>query len=221
MRNLHLLAAAALCLSSCDNPKSASKNHFAAALNQAYTHQPLCLAVGNGNVVAANQPEKNFEKVYFSATPGGFSFGDPLSQFDALAAAGFYDKGQDTILAATLFGQGRPQNVTVYTITKAGQAASAVAEGPVADMRHRQFCYGMLKVKKIIDYTEPTAAMGSTVSEVRHTTEVQNRAKWSEAPAVLSAFPEIPTSVDEHTQTATLVLTNEGWRDSRDQNGSQ
>ncbi len=221
MRTLLLLPVAALCLSSCDNPKSASKDHFAAALNQAFKHQPLCLMIGNGNVIASNQPDKNFEKAYFNANPAGFGFGDPLAQFDALTAAGFYDRGNDTILAATLFGQGRAQNVTVYTITKAGQDASTVAEGPMADMRHRQFCYGTLRVKEIADYTEPTAAMGSTISEVRYTTEVQDRAKWSEAPAILSAFPTVATSVNGQTQRAVLVLTNDGWRDSRDRNGSQ
>ena len=69
-------------------------------------------------------------------------------------------------------------------------------------------------MEKINWYTEPTPANGVTLSKVSYEAEFKPE-KWAEK--LLEKGGEQWPQIDRtRTQTATLVQTNQGWRDIRE-----
>jgi hypothetical protein len=93
--------------------------------------------------------------------------------------------------------------VTDYHWTEAGQAA----------LSERGLCYGTAKLQDVVRWTEPAEFMGGKMTQVTYTYTVENRPQWVESQAFRTAFPGVAAQLNQTSEgTATLVLTNEGWR---------
>jgi hypothetical protein len=67
------------------------------------------------------------------------------------------------------------------------------------------------------NFTEPSAFMGATVSQVDYHYKLADAAGWLKNPAILEAYPEFADVVkDVAAARATMVLAANGWiRDKR------
>ena len=139
----------------------------------------------------------------------------PRPEYEAFAAAGLLRKD----VAANGVD-------VVYTLTDEGRTTQfKPREGdPARDPN--LFCGGVMKVDKILNYTEPADGNGVRETHVTFTTKLGNVPKWVSNPAIQISFPNwAPVTLSNparakalsvQRKTATLQLTHNGWRDSGD-----
>lgn len=218
---------AALALAGCADPKVASKDNFKQAINAYWAKNPLCIDAPDGSFrpVDAKPDDPAFpayspaissaKNAYERQTAMNFAYTlFPLSQAGLLKVTTKQMKG-------TYSGSPTTAMVDEYTLTDAGKAAfkdTGKRIGNVSSSAHRtgKFCYGTPEVVDIVRYTEPSSAMGQTVSEVSYTYRLKDRPKWSENSALLAKEPLMAAQSGNTDARDIVVLTNEGWRDARD-----
>ena len=98
----------------------------------------------------------------------------------------------------------------VFTITDKGMAQTRSGlHGPL-------FCIGKQRVDKVLYYTDPaTNAMGLTVSQVVYEADV-NLEGWAQRLLNRGSADWKDSLQTRRTEQATLVKTNDGWRDLRE-----
>lgn len=129
-----------------------------------------------------------------------------LKQLAILEKQDYYQKSKDTVPAAS--GSTDTINVSVYKLTEKGEKNTRGKN----QMPH--FCIGHQKVNKINWYTEPSPSNGMTVSRVSYEAQFVPE-KW--IGKLLKAGGNEKLPFDEvRAQTATLVKTSDGWKDSRE-----
>lgn len=204
-----LTVAAALMLAACsgDNPGKAT---FEKAINHYVSQKGICVPLAvqiesNGTAgqtwLGAGQikiPERNAlgEKINDAA----------IAQMRVMDGEGFYKKQ-----AAETFefpGTAAKTKVQVYELTEKGRGK---IEQGAAEPR---FCIGTQKVEKINWYTEPTPSDGLTVSKVSYEARFETE-RWAEKLFKAAGTSWQPPEATR-TKTATLVKTNDGWRDIRE-----
>lgn len=125
-------------------------------------------------------------------------------QMEQLVRANVYDKEKEQKI-----GEGQQiQRVAVYRLTEHGRdVIRATPHGGT-------LCVGWIQAQKINYYTEPTAVNGYTVSQVSYEAKLVPE-KW--ATSLLKSEPQYKNWLKETaSQNATLVKTNDGWRDIRE-----
>lgn len=124
-------------------------------------------------------------------------------QMDILVGAGIYDDA-----GVTKIGEGEhTMRFLTYRLTEKGRNAFQYTP-------HGHFlCIGTLNVKKIHYYTEPAPSNGLTLTQVSYDADIKTE-RW--ARKLLKDNPYYEGLNQTETRTATLVKTNEGWRDVRD-----
>lgn len=102
------------------------------------------------------------------------------------------------------------QVISVYRLTERGsQAIRRTSHGGV-------LCVGKHQAEKVNFFTEPTPVRGYTVSQVSYEAKIVPE-KW--AKSLLKDDPNHKDILDKKsTRSATLVKTNDGWRDIRELN---
>lgn len=122
------------------------------------------------------------------------------NQMDILTNAGLYHQEKEQRV-----GEGdEAVRYLVYSLTDKGRAA--FRELPAASL----LCVGHEKVEKINFFTTPTPSNGVTVSQVSYEAKVELEG-W--AKKLLKDTPYLEGLNNTETKSATLVQTNEGWRD--------
>jgi hypothetical protein len=139
----------------------------------------------------------------------------PKPEYEALAAAG--------LLRKDVAADGVD---VVYTLTEEGRKTQfkPLDGEPVKDPN--LFCGGVLKVDKIINFTEPADGNGVRETQVVYTAKLASVPKWVSNPAIQISLPNWtpvvlgnPTrakALSAQRKTAKLQLTHKGWRDSGD-----
>lgn len=131
-----------------------------------------------------------------------------LKQMDLLYNEGFYDKTNTEVPSVN--GDDDIQ-ILVYNLTEKGN--KQIRGNKKTDPR---FCIGTQKVEKINWYTEPSPFNGMTISRVSYEARFIPE-KWLADLFKAGGSNKLPLSMEEvRIQTATLVKTNEGWKDSRE-----
>ena len=162
----------------------------------------------------------NFERglnLYLQANPQCFWTGGKLpgnyigslkgendgSDFDKLVAVGLLSKTPGEIY----HGGGTTGRIWHYDLTDAGRKLASES------FHGTDLCFGMKKVVKIVNFTEPGENKESTVT---YTWELTNIPKWAYDPAVSASLTHVvqtdSSSEQEHNAQAQMVLTNLGWR---------
>lgn len=130
-------------------------------------------------------------------------------QLQVLTRAGLYEKAGKKEQKA-LLGSDLKVPVSSYQLTEEGkkQFIRATAQG-------HALCLGQVKVDKVVWFTEPTPANGVTITQVRYQPEykLERFAKQ----LMKEGMPELKDKLEQQDElTATLVRTDQGWRDVRE-----
>jgi hypothetical protein len=184
-----LLFAATGCL----DKKAPTATNMEEGINHYLAREPQCMAF------AANYPTQPITNP--TMLPG----------YDALVTVGLLTRSN-----AGANASGQP--LYSYALTSKGQSTKWDGHDPIGNQQPRVLCYGKLQVDKIINFTEPADDRGVHESHVTYTTKFVNQANWATDPVVVKAWGNLipPPAVMQRKQTATLGLTNEGWRLSED-----
>lgn len=204
MKRLSLLGVIAvmhLSLNGCANPKDANKGNFKAAINDYLKNERACikLTVGFGTNIAFP----------YETRINSYSYNQKkLTKFTAI---GF--------LSSQILDSSTYKNRVIYNLTDKGLSHF--------DESRSGFCYGNLRVKEILNFTEPNsnsnsvlsqylALSGYTASTVNYTTEIVDVDDWAKSKTTQQMFPTIKSKLRKDKPlryTTILILTNDGWVD--------
>lgn len=188
-----------LSLSGCANPKDANKGNFKAAINDYLENKRACvrLTARFGTNIAF--PYKTSRNYYTSNQ-------QKLRKFTVL---GF--------LSSQVTDNSRYRRRVIYNLTDKGLSHF--------DESRSGFCYGKLRVKEILNFTEPNSnsnsvafqyspQFGYTTSTVNYTVETIDIENWAKSKETQQMFPTIKSRLNKDKPlryTTTLILTNNGW----------
>jgi hypothetical protein len=190
-------------LGACHSAKDATDGNFAKAIdakfsegcvpvkfNIGFSKFPVSVAVVQPGILTSVDDARRLNES---------SFG-PL---DALVAAGLLTGTEAQIDRP--YGLKGKEPGKVYALTDAGTNA-------LKDPAAATFCAGHYKVDEVVNFTEPSNAMGATVSDVHYTFSPVDVPAWANSDAVKKAFPSLVEELGSHQKgRATLVLMNNGW----------
>lgn len=198
-------------LAACGGKQEASKNNFAKALDDYMSRQRVCQPVSLGLDAAGSDTAKI---VWLGAReiriPLKNADGDKinklaLKQMSVLTDADLYEEGEKASMAVG----GKLVPVAVYHRTPKGDQQIAPSSGGTL------LCLGTQKVDKVVLYTEPTPANGVTVAKVVYDAQLVPE-KWADKLWSLGNHDKQSLLTDVQRESATMVLTNQGWRDMRE-----
>lgn len=206
------LAAATLLLAACSDSNKAGKAAFEKAINQYAKQAGVCLPSALDIQNPQGFPSRNnivlgepLIRVAERDLNGNKINETALKQLKIVSKEGFYQEGDTETLAAP---DKRDIKIRTYTLTDKG--ATQTLESPHGVL----FCLGNQEVDKINWFTEPTPADGITISKVSYQAKFKPEG-WAEK--LLEAGGSDWQRIESvRNQTATLVKTNEGWRDIRE-----
>lgn len=221
MRVVLAVCAGALLVSGCSDPKKASNGNFEKAIDAYLEKQPLCVNAPTSSTKPAGQEKDTGAYpayVMMPTAPAGQElFQMQTRQFDALVKAGLLSARNDTISyhdSWSMSSDTKKLAAKVYDLTDTGRKALSKSAdgGPFGD----KFCYGTAQVDEVTQFTEPSPALGATVSSASYTYHVKDQAGWASDLTVQEAFPILKKATGDKLEGKTqLVLTNNGWVDAR------
>ncbi|UOO81196.1 hypothetical protein LVJ83_09470 [Uruburuella testudinis] len=203
---------AALLLAACSGGNEAGKSTFKKAIDQ-YAEQhgvclPLALNVQNPQGFEARAHVTLGEALIRMAetdTHGNKINREAHSQIELLEDQGFYKQADTETLP-----QPDQKDIKIRRYELTDKGAAQTLESPHGPL----FCIGTQEVEKINWFTEPAPANGITVSKVSYQAKFKPE-RWAEK-LLKKGGAEWANIESTRTQTATLVQTNEGWRDIRE-----
>jgi len=198
MRFPYIVLAAVLLLGSCLDPKKASDSNFKKAIQAKLDKESVC--------ITAMAPEK-------LADVGGKHSSTPM--IDSLVALGMIAGHPITIIDKDFgFTSSRPG--MEYVITEKGkqfERADKNAGMSLGGGSYTSLCSGKKEVVDIVRYSEPSAMMGQTISQVTYTYKITDLASWMRDPAFLKAYPVDLRAADAPVEAKMgLILMSDGWR---------
>lgn len=218
MRSIVAVAAVAVLVAGCSDPKAASKKNFETAINDWISQNPPCLSLPYSGVRAADRAaDAGVFPLYVEAAVSEHPMRlenqkKAAAPFEALKVAGLLKAEPAEITQSGFFPGPKPKlAVVAYTLTPEGEKAFS-AKGNSRMMADPSFCYGEPRVKEIVRFTEPRDMLGMTVSQVEHTYQLKNMPEWAKSKPMQETFPQLARDNAETLQgKAAVVLTNEGW----------
>lgn len=205
------LAATAL-LAACSGSNEASKSTFEKAINHYAEQHGVCLPLAlNVQTPQGFESRRNVMlgepliRIAERDTNGGKINESALKQMKIFDKEGFYKPGNTETVSVD-----NERDIKVYTYELTEKGAAQMLESPHGPL----FCIGNQKVGKVHWFTKPTPADGVTVSKVSYEAEFKPQG-WAKK-LLKEGGAEWARIENSRTQTATLVQTNEGWRDIRE-----
>ena len=198
LRTHDVLVVVLLGLSACSNPKDASDENFAAALNRELADDRECLRF---KLPAEHYPARKGE----TAHPDG-----EQQALDALVAKGLLAKRTET----KPDWRGIKAVTDIYELTKKGE--EFVPKDKVRgflESSNTELCYGVGKVEEVTNFSAPNSVLGQTVSVVHYTYKVRDVTEWANEPALLQ-FEKLASAVrgEAIARQESLMLTGNGWQ---------
>lgn len=217
MNNINkcLILLACVSLSACgDDDNHVSKSDLEKALAQSPQAGSVCVpftldttAVGQNDEVRLGAAEIRLLK---NAPNGKRANVKAMEQMDILVDADIYD--DEGVTKEQGSEHDKVVRYATYRLTETGrQAFRATPHGAF-------LCIGTWEVKKIHYYTEPAPSNGVTLSRVSFDAKIKTE-RW--ARKLLKNSPYYEGLSQTETRTATLMKTNQGWRDIHALSGTQ
>ena len=206
-------------LAGCSDSKKASDGNFKKAIDAYLVKKPMCINAPTSDTRPAGQEKGASPFPAYVAMPtapaGQSNFEDRTRSFDALVKSGLASTSTGTIESDSSWGGSKTKlAVKIYNLTEQGQ--KAFVKSPDGNPYGNDFCYGTPAVSEVTQFTEPSAAFGATMSSVAYTYHVNDQAGWATNPAMVEAFPILKQATGDKLEgKTTVVLTNNGWVDSR------
>nr|WP_314432314.1 hypothetical protein [uncultured Brevundimonas sp.] len=218
MRSIVAVAAFAVLVAGCSDPKAASKKNFETAINDWVSQNPPCLPLPYSGVSAADRAaDAGVFPIYVEAAVSEHPMRlenqkKAAVPFEALAAAGLLKGEPAEITQSGFFAGPQPKlAVVAYTLTPEGEKAFS-EKGASRRISIPSFCYGEPAVKEIVRFTEPGDMMGMTFSQVEYTYQLKNLPEWAKSKPMQETFPQLARdNADTLEGKAAVVLMNEGW----------
>ncbi|OXJ06753.1 hypothetical protein CFB45_37455 [Burkholderia sp. HI2500] len=138
---------------------------------------------------------------------------DATRPYEVLVKAGLLSARDGTTKETPLFGTG-PKDVPakIYNLTDEGKKALANPDGKGTDL-----CAGHYKVDEVVRFTQPSNALGSTMSEVSYTFSTVDVPAWAKSDEVRQVYTGLASQLADHQKGRTmLVLASDGWIDASD-----
>ncbi|MDO1509132.1 MULTISPECIES: hypothetical protein [unclassified Neisseria] len=208
------LTAAALLLAACSNGNNADKTTFEKTINRYASGNSVCLPIAlnvqnhNGiNIISTDTVlGEPVIKIVEKNLDGKNVNEQAIKQMQILDSEGLYKKGESETL--NVLDSKNNIKIRVYTLTEKGQTRTRLTpQGP-------RFCLGKQTVKKINWFTEPAPYNGVIMTKVSYEARFEPE-RWAEKLLKESGKDWEHAKQDVH-QTATLIKTNDGWRDIRE-----
>jgi hypothetical protein len=194
-----------LALAGCWSKKDASKGNFENVINEYLERNSITISpLRTDFPVTIELPSKDSIGLEMEQ--------ENINQYEALVGIGFLEvKNESVEIQSNLFHE---EKTTVpgkiYSLTEKGKQA-------LDQTNKRGFCVATYEVDEISNFSEPSETMGYTVSHVNFTLSPHNILNWAKDENVVEAFPDLKELLEEHqSQSATLVLMNEGWIHAED-----
>ncbi|MFM0124220.1 MULTISPECIES: hypothetical protein [Paraburkholderia] len=203
---------AVLALAACGSPKDANNGNFEKALNAHFARecipvQPFVMAENRRYpLVVALQPKPTIASLEAGVEQANASATRPL---DVLVHAGLLSVSEGTAKKRGWLGGEYVAPTKTYSLTDAGKKA-LVSEDELT------LCAGHYKVDEVARFSEPSNALGHTISEVSFTFSPTDVPSWAKDDGVQKAYGLNARLADHAKGTRTLVLASDGWIDSAD-----
>lgn len=200
-------------LAACGSSKEASNSTFGKALDKHYAKE--CITVSpstfsaDGNAYPITVPLVAKSPWQQQAQVDGLN-ARKTQEFDALVDAGVLSVSNGTKPAPAWASNRESTAPTkIYSLTDAGKKALLRPDGPA-------FCIGHYKVDDVTRFSEPSNALGHTISEVAFTVSPVDVPDWAKNDKVAKVF-NLDRALSGHTKAnRTMVLASDGWIDSSD-----
>lgn len=187
-------------LTGCDSPKDANENNFRNVINEKLNKN--CISFSPTGSVSLNNGYPLeiplIESDSFTSEEEAIKENNKrLLRPNALVAAGILsvqDKQKKNYRNQTI-------NIKEYNLTDEGRK---YIKSPSSQL----FCVGNYQVDEIIDFTEPTDAMGVKMTLVNYTISPKNLPDWANKEPVKNQFNELQ---DNQKKKIRLILKNNGW----------
>jgi DNA-binding PadR family transcriptional regulator len=193
----------------CSSPKDASKDNFKKVINEYLDRNCIMISPRNIKfpVTIELLPPDN---VWATKTNPG-----KIQEYEALVSTGMLEVQDGSAQAnKDVFST---QKITVptktYSLTDKGKKAFKKNTGKGYFIGSNQgFCVATLQVNEVTSFSEPSQAMGYTISNVNYSQSPKNTKDWANNEDIVKAFPHFAQELEENQQkSATLVLMNDGW----------
>ncbi|KVL28714.1 hypothetical protein WS97_25550 [Burkholderia territorii] len=207
--------AVAILLAACGSKKDASNSNFKEAIDAHLAKS--CVTVRPGGFmggdaypisVTLHVPD-NFTSPQQTAERNA----DSTRPYEVLVKAGLLTTKDGTTKQVSMFGSG-PKDVPtrIYDVTDAGKKVLADPNGKGTGL-----CAARYKVDEVVRFTEPSNAMGSTMSEVSYTFSPIDIADWAKSTDIQQVYTGLASELADHQKGRTmLVLASDGWIDASD-----
>ena len=212
MKNLNSIIAltvALIFMAGCSSPKDASKDNFEKVINAYLEKNCIIVAPRKTSfpVTVDLLPKEN--KLAEKNNP------ETTKQYDALVKVGFLEE-KDGSREKNQFRLGNVKITVptkIYSLTKKGeQAFKKITHEGFFGGSNGGFCAAIYKVSEIRNFSEPSQAMGYTISNVNFTIAAHNISDWAKNQGITEAFPRLAKALEANqSQTSILVLMNDGW----------
>jgi hypothetical protein len=199
-----------LMLAGCWSKKDAGKGNFENVINKYLERNPITISpLRTDFPVTIELPAK--DSIGLEAEQ------ENINQYEALAGIGFLEVKSESVEIQSNFFHEEKTTVPakIYSLTEKGKQA-------LDQKNKRGFCVATYEVDEISDFSEPSETMGYTISHVNYTVSPHNIVDWVKDERVVEAFPLLKELLEKHqSQSATLVLMNDGWIHAEDMDKSE
>ncbi len=212
-KSIFISASIIALLAGCSSPKDASKDNFKKVINNYL--EKSCVKIS---------PRKNGFPVTIKLRPEDTKWAikenaDNIRQYEALVSVGVLELKEGT--AQEPKNMFSTDKITVktktYSLTKKGKDAffdhskESSLDSSFAGFR-RGFCVATYEVNEVTNFSEPSQAMGYTISNVNYSYSPRDIKDWATQESIQQAFPRLAKELAENQKrTATLVLMSDGW----------
>lgn len=204
---------------SCSNPKEANKVNFERAIQAYLDTDPVCLIriTFGQDLFPVSYKQEDVDIAVKNKGNKEFHSGSLDLQDDIiLADLGLLKATQGPVsirkTGGFYVGPDKQVPATTFTVTDEGTKWRKSTQRTIAGGQPPFFCFGDKKLVKIVNFTEPSNAFGSTSSSVSYTYKVANVAPWAMTDAAKDKFEIIKKAFKtEESGTTQLIKTDAGW----------
>jgi hypothetical protein len=183
-------------MAACSSKSTPNEDNFAAAIE----------------AKLAATPQKCLPPISWPVSEEPGNAGNPYAMYDAgrgFVAAGLATERQDGPNPSTNF-----RKKALFSLTAEGRKLLVRDESqPLAEHETGGFCYGRLKVGKVLKWDEPTNIGGRSDTTVLYSYSLADVPKWAENPILKQAYPALATDIEgKGHATLPVTLLNGEWR---------
>ena len=193
----------------CSSPKDASLGNFKKVINGYFDRNCITVSPRNSKFPVTVELLPSDSKWAEKQNP------EKTQQYDALVGIGILDvKDGSAEVKKSIFSA---EKITVGTKTyslseKGKELLIKNTETNLFGGSSQGFCVANYKVNEVSNFSEPSQAMGYTISKVNYSISPKNVKEWASNEIIIKSFPRVVSKLEAgQEKSTTLVLMNDGW----------